>query len=161
MESDPIATNAQKVAATDPKVRTLEEQRARIVRTSAPRYIRRLSLGLVGAFTLVFGVIGIIAWAAAGALPNEAGMVGGIGGLGLFIGLVIGVSQMFLTPVISKRQLEVIDRQLAEAQRIAKLESEVAAMRRVRVDAPAEEEQSSSSTPESATGRASPRGGTS
>jgi hypothetical protein len=124
---------AEKTATMDPKIRSLEERRARVARTSEPRYLRKFALVVTGALTLVFGVIGLVAWAATGALPSEAGMVGGIGGLGLFIGLVIGLLHLFITPVAAKRQLEHIDQQIAEALRIAKLESDVAEMRRVRV----------------------------
>ena len=127
---------------TDPKIKKLEAQRAMIVRTSAPTYVRRFAAGSIGALTLVFGLIGVIAWAVAGALPNEVGMIFGFGGLGLFFGLLIGLLQLFVGPATTRRQLEQIDQELAEARRIAKLESEVAEMRRVRVGTePVAEEQ--------------------
>jgi len=137
---------AEKSEAADPKIKKLEEQRVTIVRTSDPKYLRKFALGAIGGFTLVFGLIGLIAWAVAGALPSEVGMVAGIGSVGLFIGLLIGLLQLFLTPATAKQQLEKIDQELAEARRIAKLESEVAEMRRVRVgadplEAAAEEEE--------------------
>jgi hypothetical protein len=117
----------------DPKIKALEERRALIARTSEPKYLRKLTAGIIGGFTFVLTLIGVIAWAAAGAIPSEAGMILGIGGMGLFLGLLIGLLQLFLTPVTATRQIEVIDQQIAEARRIAKLESEVAEMRRVRV----------------------------
>jgi len=120
-------------SSTDPKIKKLLESRAVIVRTSDPKRMRNFALGTIGAFTLVFGLIGLISWAAAGALPNEAGMVGGIGGLGLFIGLLIATLNRLIAPGASRRQLEQVDQEIAEARRIAKLESEVAEMRRVRV----------------------------
>jgi hypothetical protein len=124
---------AERTETRDPKVAKLEQQRATIVRTSQPRYLRNFTLGIIGGTTLAFAAIGLVAWLAAGALPGEIGLIFGIGGMGLFFGLLIGLLQFFLTPLTAKRQLEAIDQALAEARRIAKLESEVAEMRRVRV----------------------------
>ena len=142
---------ADATTSTDPKINKLLENRAMIVRTSDPKRLRNFALGSIGGFTLAFGVIGVIAWAVAGALPKEAGMIGGIAGLGLFIGLLVGLLNLFITPIAAPRQLEQIDQQLAEARRIAKLESEVAEMRRVRVGAapPAEEEEQQDADEES------------
>jgi len=117
----------------DPKIQTLEQRRVAILRTTDPSYLRKLTAGIIGGFTLVLTLIGVVAWLGAGALPQEAGLILGIGGVGLFFGVIIGVLQFFLTPVTAKRQLEAIDRALAEARRVAALEREVAEMRRVRV----------------------------
>lgn len=124
---------AEASETADPRIKTLEERRALVVRTSERKYLRKLTAGIIGGFTLVFTFIGVIAWAAAGALPNEAGMIFGIGGMGLFFGLLIGVLQLFIAPVTARRQLEAIEQALVEARRIAKLEHELAEMRRVRV----------------------------
>ena len=120
-------------ASQHPKIDALERRRVEIVRTSDRNYLLKLTAGIVGGFTFVFAGIGVIAWASAGADPREAGLILGIGGMGLIVGLVIGVVQLFATPAAAQRQLAKIDRDLAEARRIARLESEVAAMRRVRV----------------------------
>jgi hypothetical protein len=53
--------------------------------------------------------------------------------MGVVVGLLIGLLQFVISPATAKQQLEKIDQDLAEARRIAKLESEVAQMRRVRV----------------------------
>ena len=124
---------ADQTATSDPKIKALEEARATVVRTSEPKYLRKFAATAIGGATFVFGIIGVVVWAAAGAHPNEAGMIAGFGGMGLFFGLLIGLLQLFLTPVTAKQQLKKIDEDLAEARRIAKLESEVAEMRRVRV----------------------------
>jgi hypothetical protein len=128
-----LAEKTAAAAATDPKIAKLETQRALIVRTSTPTYLRKFAVGSIAVLTLAFGLVGLLAWAVAGALPSELGMVFGIGGLGLFIGLLVGVLQLFLAPVTARRQIEQIDQELAEARRIAKLESDIAEMRRVRV----------------------------
>jgi len=124
---------AEAAETSDPKVKMLEDRRALITRTSEPKYLRKLAAGIIGGFTLAFTLIGVVAWAAAGALPGEAGMILGIGGMGLFFGALIGVLQLFIAPVTAKRQLEAIAQALVEARRIAKLESDLAEMRRVRV----------------------------